>query len=191
MNFELNTCLKIPLRRRYMPGCETNHPQDVRIWCYICVSDLLSFLTCYSVDDMLAMRTFLSVQLCHCHPSHTPVSLQAWWWILDCWRDLCYCSFCRPLLPLTLEIISIALKKQCNQAIKFNTWKQKIFCCRYLTKFSFVFNEVWFNRMEPGYLVTKMTPFYSYKNSHHKRKTVWRPSQVYDKNPYNNKAVSS
>ena len=123
MRFELNTCLKIPLRRRYMPVCETNHPQDVRIWCYICVSDLLSFLTCYSVDDMLAMRTFLSVQLCHCHPSHTPVSLQAWWWILNGWRDLCYCSFCRPLLPLTLEIISIALKKQCNQAIKFNTWK--------------------------------------------------------------------
>ena len=43
----------------------------------------------------------------------------------------------------------------------------------------------------PGPLFTKKTPSYGYRNPHYKPNTVWRPSQVYNGNPYTDKTVSS
>ena len=37
-------------------------------------------------------------------------------------------------------------------------------------------------------IIKKMS--YSYRNPHYKLKTVWRPSQVHNGNPYTNKTVS-
>ena len=42
-----------------------------------------------------------------------------------------------------------------------------------------------------GPLFTKKTPSYGYRDPHDKPKTVWRPSQVYNGNPYTDKTVSS
>ena len=42
-----------------------------------------------------------------------------------------------------------------------------------------------------GPLFTKKTPSYGYRNPHYKPKTVWRPSQVYNGNPYTDKTASS
>ena len=39
--------------------------------------------------------------------------------------------------------------------------------------------------------VTKKTPSYGYRDPHYKPKTVWRPSQVYNGNPYTDKTASS
>ena len=41
----------------------------------------------------------------------------------------------------------------------------------------------------PGILFTKKTQFYRRSNPHYKPKTVWRPSRVYNGNPYTNKRV--
>ena len=43
----------------------------------------------------------------------------------------------------------------------------------------------------PGPLFTKKTPSYGYRDPHDKPKTVWRPSQVYNGNPYTDKTASS
>ena len=43
----------------------------------------------------------------------------------------------------------------------------------------------------PGPLFTKKTPSYGYMDPHYKTETVWRPSQVYDGNPYTDKTASS
>ena len=43
---------------------------------------------------------------------------------------------------------------------------------------------------DTGPLFTEKTPYYGYRNSHYKTKTVWRPSQIYYKDPYTNKTVS-
>ena len=48
-----------------------------------------------------------------------------------------------------------------------------------------------FGRKLPGHLFTKKTPSYGYRNPHYKPKTVWRPSQVYNGNPYSNKTAFS
>ena len=37
------------------------------------------------------------------------------------------------------------------------------------------------------WLFTKKTPCYGYRDPHYKPKTVWRPSQVYNGNPYTDK----
>ena len=42
-----------------------------------------------------------------------------------------------------------------------------------------------------GPLFTKKTPSYVYRDPHDKSKTVWRPSQVYNGNPYTDKTASS
>ena len=42
----------------------------------------------------------------------------------------------------------------------------------------------------PGPLFTKKMPSYGYKDPHYKPKTVWRPSQVYNGNPYTDKTAS-
>ena len=42
-----------------------------------------------------------------------------------------------------------------------------------------------------GPLFTEKMQSYGYKNPHHKPKTVWRPSQVYNRNPCTDKTVSS
>ena len=42
-----------------------------------------------------------------------------------------------------------------------------------------------------GPLFTKTTPSYGYRDPHYKPKTVWRPSQVYNGNPYTDKTASS
>ena len=42
-----------------------------------------------------------------------------------------------------------------------------------------------------GPLLTKKTPSYGYRDPHDKPKTVWRPSQVYNGNPYTDKTASS
>ena len=47
------------------------------------------------------------------------------------------------------------------------------------------------NNTIPGPLFTKKTPSYGYRNPHYKHKTVWRPSQVYNGNPYTDKTASS
>ena len=44
---------------------------------------------------------------------------------------------------------------------------------------------------QPGPLFTKKTPSYGYRNPHDKPKTAWRPSQVYNGNPYTDKTVFS
>ena len=44
---------------------------------------------------------------------------------------------------------------------------------------------------DPGPLFTKKTPSYGYRDPHNKPKTVWRPSQVYNGNPYTDKTASS
>ena len=41
-----------------------------------------------------------------------------------------------------------------------------------------------------GPLFTKKTPSYGYRDPHDKPKTVWRPSQVYNRNPYTDKTAS-
>ena len=43
----------------------------------------------------------------------------------------------------------------------------------------------------PGPLFTKKTPSYGYRDPHYIPKTVWRPSQVYNGNPYTDKTASS
>ena len=43
----------------------------------------------------------------------------------------------------------------------------------------------------PGPLFIKKTPSYGYRDPHYKPKTVWRPFQVYNGNPYTDKMVSS
>ena len=40
------------------------------------------------------------------------------------------------------------------------------------------------------YLFTKKTLSYSYRNPHYKPEMVWRPSQVYNENPYTNRMMS-
>ena len=47
------------------------------------------------------------------------------------------------------------------------------------------------HKMIPGPLFTKKTPSYGYRDPHYKPKTVWRPSQVYNGNPYTDKTASS
>ena len=42
-----------------------------------------------------------------------------------------------------------------------------------------------------GPLFTNKTPSYGYRDPHNKPKTVWRPSQVYNGNPYTDKTASS
>ena len=42
-----------------------------------------------------------------------------------------------------------------------------------------------------GPLFTKKTPSYGYRDPHFKPKTVWRPPQVYNGNPYTDKTASS
>ena len=42
----------------------------------------------------------------------------------------------------------------------------------------------------PVRLFTKKMPSYGDRNPHHKPKTVWRPSEVYNGNPYTNKTAS-
>ena len=42
-----------------------------------------------------------------------------------------------------------------------------------------------------GPLFTKKTPSYGYRDPHYKPKTVWRPSQLYNGNPYTDKTASS
>ena len=44
---------------------------------------------------------------------------------------------------------------------------------------------------DPGPLFTKKTPSYGYRDPDDKPKTVWRPSQVYNGNPYTDKTASS
>ena len=44
---------------------------------------------------------------------------------------------------------------------------------------------------ESGPLFTKKTSSYGYRDPHYKPKTVWRPSQVYNGNPYTDKTASS
>ena len=44
---------------------------------------------------------------------------------------------------------------------------------------------------EAGPLFTKKTPSYGYRDPYYKPKTVWRPSQVYNGNPYTDKTASS
>ena len=48
-----------------------------------------------------------------------------------------------------------------------------------------------FKFMVPGPLFTKKTPSYGYRDPHYKPKTVWRPSHVYNGNPYTDKTASS
>ena len=43
----------------------------------------------------------------------------------------------------------------------------------------------------PRHLVTKTTLSYRYRNPHYKPTTFWRPSQVYNGNPFTNKSLSS
>ena len=43
----------------------------------------------------------------------------------------------------------------------------------------------------PGPPFTNKTPSYGYRDAHDKPKTVWRPSQVYNGNPYTDKTASS
>ena len=65
---------------------------------------------------------------------------------------------------------------------------------------------IWINYIEFGYniphpdsfceeitgpLFTKKTPSYGYKDPRDKHKTAWRPSQVYNGNPYTDKTTSS
>ena len=40
-------------------------------------------------------------------------------------------------------------------------------------------------------LFTEKTPSYGYRDPHYKAKTVWRPFQVYNGNPYTDKTASS
>ena len=40
-----------------------------------------------------------------------------------------------------------------------------------------------------GPLFTKKTPSYRYRDPHYKPKTVWRPSRVYNGNPYTDKMI--
>ena len=47
------------------------------------------------------------------------------------------------------------------------------------------------NLRNPGPLFTKKTPSYGYRDPHYKSKTVWWPSQVYNRNPYTDKTASS
>ena len=49
----------------------------------------------------------------------------------------------------------------------------------------------WVILWEPGPLFTKMTSSYGYRYPHDKPQTVWRPSQVYNGNPYTDKTASS
>ena len=51
--------------------------------------------------------------------------------------------------------------------------------------------DVILDRKIPGPLFTKKTPSYGYRDPHYKPKTVWRPSQVYNGNPYTDKTASS
>ena len=44
---------------------------------------------------------------------------------------------------------------------------------------------------DSGPLLTKKTPSYGYRDPHDKPKTVWRPSQIYNGNPYTDKTASS
>ena len=48
-----------------------------------------------------------------------------------------------------------------------------------------------FHHKYSGPLFTKKTPSYGYRDPHDKPKTVWRPSQVYNGNPYTDKTASS
>ena len=45
--------------------------------------------------------------------------------------------------------------------------------------------------LQPGPLFTKKTPSYGYRDPHDKPKTVWRPSHVYNGNPYTDNTASS
>ena len=52
-------------------------------------------------------------------------------------------------------------------------------------------NTMYQNREIPGSLFSTKTPSYGYRDPHDKPKTVWRPSQVYNGNPYTDKTVFS
>ena len=43
--------------------------------------------------------------------------------------------------------------------------------------------------IDSGSLFTKMTPSYGCRNPHYKPQTVWRPSQLFNGNPYTNNTV--
>ena len=45
--------------------------------------------------------------------------------------------------------------------------------------------------IQPGPLFTKKMLPSEYRDPHYKPKTVWRPSQVYNGNPYTDKTASS
>ena len=45
--------------------------------------------------------------------------------------------------------------------------------------------------IKSGPLFTKMPPSYGYMDPHDEPKTVWRPSQVYNGNPYTDKTAYS
>ena len=75
----------------------------------------------------------------------------------------------RPLLQIILQNFwllggGVAAQRACNAEWKYNS---------------------------PGPLFTKKTPSYGYRDPHDKPQTVWRPSQVYNGNPYTDKTASS
>ena len=72
------------------------------------------------------------------------------------------------------------------------TLVQVMACC--LTAPSHYLHQCWLNNNEvqwqsSGPLFTKKTPSYGYRDPHDK--PVWRPSQVYNGNPYTDKTASS
>ena len=59
---------------------------------------------------------------------------------------------------------------------------------RYITQWLPVCGMGWW---PSTHILSKKTTSYGYMNPHYKPKTVWRPSQVYNVNPYTNKATCS
>ena len=69
---------------------------------------------------------------------------------------------------------------QCRSNIDRVSLKYNVCSCQMLRR-----------QVNTGPLFTKKTPSYGYRDPHDKPKTVWRPSQVYNGNPYTDKTASS
>ena len=69
-------------------------------------------------------------------------------------------------------------------------WVLVVLCCDVVT-LSIPVDLCDLPKKNPGPLFTKKTPSYGYRDPHYKPKVVWRPSQLYNGNPYTDKTASS